>query len=275
MKPLPIAIISPHGGLRVPPELEGRTALNENQIFNEADAYADQIFDFADRVLYWETFPYARALLDMNRPANSLLHHRLGDGVVKRVTSYGEPIYHPRLEPEAELEQFLIHRYWEAWHDRLAMIAADKRVKLVIDCHTMAAVGPDAYDDPTQLRPRVMVANLGDIYGNLYPLRKRLSASPEATRLLAQQLGELLADLSAFTETGPDSAVNTPFWGGWDLWAHGGYQQPWLMIELNRALYIGLQSVSTPIVPPDHDRIATLRELIWQGIETVTQVTCK
>jgi formiminoglutamase len=266
---LPIAIICPHGGLAIPPELDGRVCLTPEQIFNEADAYIDDIFDFRDRVLYMETFGYGRAILDMNRPADSQLHHRQGDGVVKRQSSYGDAVYHARMEPEANLEQYLIHHYWQPWHDRLTAIEHDERVKLVIDCHSMAAVGPDAYDDPAQLRPRVSVANLGDYQGNIYKPRQRISADAAFTCFFAKKLGELLADVPALTAVGVDTAVNNPFWGGWDIWAHGHERQPWLMIELNRGLYIGKQDANTAIVPPDPARIALLRERIWMGLTAV------
>lgn len=266
---LPIAIICPHGGLAIPKELNGRICLTPEQIFNEADAYVDEIFDFRDRVLYYETFAYGRAILDMNRPADSKLHHRQGDGVVKRITSYGEPIYHPRMEPEDNLEQYLVNHYWQPWHDKLSAIEHDERVKLVIDCHSMAAIGPDTYDDPTQLRPRISVANMGDYLGDLYPPRQRISAPADATRFLAQRLGDLLADMPTLTEVGADTAVNKPFWGGWDLWAHSHERQPWFMIELNRGLYIGRQNGKSAIVPPDPARIELLRERIWQGITAV------
>ena len=263
---LPIAIISPHGGLGIPDELNGRVALTPEQIFNEADAYVDDIFNFGDDVLYYETFPYARCILDMNRPANSALHHRQGDGVVKRITSYGDHVYHPRMEPEPNLEQFLINHYYESWHNRLTDIANDPRVKLVIDCHSMASIGPSNFDDPGTLRPRVAVCNMGDIYGNLYPPRERISASPDLTIAFAEAVGDRLSDLSPLADVGVYTAVNTPYWGGWDVWMHGGYQQPWLMIELNRGLYVGRQTAVTPIIPPNPARIADLRQRIWEAI---------
>ena len=167
---LPIALINSHSGLALPPELNDRIALTPQQIFNEADAYTDNIFDFRDRALYFETFPYSRAIIDENRPTDPNFHHRNGDGVVKRITSYDIPVSHPGMEPEPEWEQHLINHYWQRWHDRLEKIEQDPRVKLVIDCHSMAAVGPSGYDDPSQLRPRVEVANLGDCCGNLRPV---------------------------------------------------------------------------------------------------------
>ncbi len=68
MPTLPIAVIVPHAGLDIPPEMADRLALSEVDIFNEADIYTDFIFDYRDRVSHWLRFPYARVLIDVNRP---------------------------------------------------------------------------------------------------------------------------------------------------------------------------------------------------------------
>ena len=67
MPPLPIAVIVPHAGLNIPPEMINSLALSEINIFNEADIYTDFIFDYRDRVSHWLRFPYARVLIDINR----------------------------------------------------------------------------------------------------------------------------------------------------------------------------------------------------------------
>ncbi|MCO5204959.1 MAG: N-formylglutamate amidohydrolase [Anaerolineae bacterium] len=267
---LPLAILSPHGGLATPLELKERVALTPEQVFNEADAYIDDLFDFRDRVLYYETFPFGRTLIDVNRPADATLHHRKGDGVVKTVTGYGDAVYRHGMEPDAALEQALISRYWQPWHERLAQIARDDRVKLVLDCHSMAAVGPTTYDDPGALRPRVMVANLGDEQGNLHPERARLSASAEIAHFTAKTLGDSLADVPELAATGALYALNHPFWGGWDLWLHGTGAQPWLMIELNRGLYVGAQHATAPVVPLQPALRTHMREHLWQAITAIT-----
>ena len=266
MKSLPIAIISPHGSLAVPPELTERVALSQEQIFNEADAYIDDIFDFRDRVLHWVAFPYARSIIDVNRPADVTLLPRAGDGVVKQITSYGDPVFKQGMQPDAVLEAELLRQYYDPWHDQMAAIAADEQVKLVIDAHSMAAVGPDLFGDPEQRRPPVMVGNLGDKNGRIRPDRGHLTAPTPLASHFARLLGEQLADIRPLVETGAATAVNVPFSGGWNLWAHGGKQQPWLMIELSRAMYIGKQTGSTPIVPPDQTRNAAIRERIWNAI---------
>ena len=235
---LPVAIVIPHSGLAIPPELTGRIALSPAQIFNEADAYANGVYGFPERVLHWVSFPYARAVLDINRSLDPALN-RPGDGFLKRQTSYGKPVFRPGQEPTAEEEQALIATYWATWHAQLAGIAADERVKLVIDGHTMAAVGPTLYGDAAALRHRGSVSNLGNRQATPHPQRKRLSAPPAVARALAAELADRLASLPTLTMTRPGVSINVPFYGGWNLQRHSHDRQPWCMIEINRALYIG------------------------------------
>lgn len=263
----PIAIVNPHSGLAVPPELEGQLALTEAQIFNEADIYAEKIYDFAGDVLYTEVFPYARAIIDVNRPNDPSLV-RPGDGIVKRQTSYGAPVFLAGAEPDPALEQHLIDKYWRPWHEKLAQIAADPAVAFVLDAHTMAAVGPDKYNDPSQRRPRVAVCNLGDKEGQVLPPRQ-LTAPPELVQALAERLKRPFSQLSPLAETGPAVAINDPFWGGWDLYAHGGKQQPWVMMEISRAMYVGDQTGETAVSPPNEAQIAGLRTAVWQAIDGI------
>ncbi|MBX7236955.1 MAG: N-formylglutamate amidohydrolase [Caldilineales bacterium] len=262
---LPIAILLPHAGLEIPPEVAGRLAIGEREVFHEADIYTEAIYDFRDRVRQWLAFPYARAIVDVNR-SNGHHHTRPGDGIVKRKTSYGAKVYQPGAEPGAALEDRMIDRYWRPWHQQLAALAVDQEIKLVIDCHSMAAFGPGHYDDPDAIRPRACVANLGDGEGRAVGHR-HLTAPPALARALAGHLGDRLADLPALAPAGPAAALNRPFAGGWDIWAHGGKRQPWLMIEISRGLYVGPQDAAAPTSPPRRREIELLRDRIWQAIE--------
>lgn len=265
----PVVVLNPHGGMQIPPEVAGRIALTESQIFNESDAAADDLYDFGDRVLAYETFPIARSIIDVNRPIDRPYRSRTGDGAIKLQTSYGAPVYHPGQEPDADLRQHLIETYWRPWHNKLAQIAADPRVKLVIDGHTMAALGPTHYNDPNALRPRCLVGNFGDLSGMTLRGQRPVTASTQLTLLLAEQLGSRLATLQALADVGNPSEINYPFRGGYQLQEHGGKYQPWLMIEINRALYIGDQTGDSPSVIPDATMVAAIREVMWEAIEAV------
>ena len=267
---LPIAIILPHASLDAPPEFEGRLALSEADIFNEADVYTDLIFDFRDQVTHWLRFPYARALIDVNRPDDPAMLKRVGDGVIKDVTSYGRAVFKPGQRPDLGEEQEIIERYWQPWHEQLAAIAADPEIKLVIDAHSMAARGPRKYDPLEKIRPRACVSNLGDASGEPEEL-PRTTMPADTLSVLGREVGRRFAQLDALCEAADPGPVvlNTPYRGGWDLKAHGlESAQPWAMIEVSRAMYIGRQDEHSPVRPPRMEQIEALREALWEAIET-------
>jgi len=266
-KKLPVAVVVSHSGLAVPPEVESRLALSERHIFNEADLFTEEIYAFREKVLHWHSFPIARAIIDFNRPADKS-RVRPGDGIVKQQTSYGTAVYKQGQAPDAALEAQLIQQYWQPWHDKMAAIAADPDVKLVIDAHSMAAVGPSAYGDPAKLRPQLLVANLGDAQGERHEERQLpLSAPPALTRRFGQLLAESFAGVPELTETAAGVWLNRPFYGGWNIMAHGQGAQAWMMVEVNRGLYVGLQDGETAVSPPNEERITDIRQRLWQAIE--------
>lgn len=267
--PLPIAIVLPHASLAIPPELVGRIALTEAQIFNEADVYTDLIYDFRDRVAAWHAFPYARSIIDVNRPKERIAMIPEGDGIIKRMTSYGAPVFIEGEEPEDALEARLIETYWQPWHDTMAALAADHRIKLVLDCHSMAAVGPTRYDGDGAIRPRISASNMGDENGE--QVQAQLTSSPELVRFAAQAFGNALEEIPDLAQTSTPFAVNQPFPGGPIIWIHGGKAQPWLMIELSRATYIGQQTGDSPVSAPDMVRINAIREALWGAIVAIVE----
>ncbi len=269
---LPIAIILPHAGLDVPPEFEGRLAIGEAQIFNEADIYTDLIFDFRDRVTHWVRFPYARALIDVNRPDDPGMLKRVGDGVIKDVTSYGQVIFKPGQHPDLVEERELVHHYWHPWHEQLDAIARDPDIRLVIDAHSMAARGPGKYDPQQKIRPRGCVSNLGDARGYLRNGYPRTTMQAEHLQYLGYEMERRLQRIPALCESDQPGPVvlNDPYWGGWDLTAHGMESaQPWAMIEVSRAMYVGRQDENTPVQPPNMEQIEALREAIWEAIQAL------
>jgi N-formylglutamate amidohydrolase len=149
----------------------------------------------------------------------------------------------------------------------LTAIVDDPEVKLIVDCHSMAAVGPDAYDDPSALRPRVSASNLGDEQGEPRESWGLITAPPAMTRFFGKRMGELLADIPDLTASGAPYALNAPYLGGWAMRLYGGSYKPWLMVELSRSLYIGKQESDTSIVAPDSQLLKDIGERVWQAIE--------
>jgi len=161
-KKLPLLISVPHAGVEVPPELEGRVKLNERDIKMDGDEGASEVYDLENEVEALVTTEIARCFVDLDRREDE----RGEDGVVKTVTCYGTPIYTEPL-PESLIET-LLDRYYRPIHDELSRIAASGRIKLGVDCHTMAEWGPPIGPDPRLERPPICLGNDGTCPDHLF-----------------------------------------------------------------------------------------------------------
>lgn len=290
--PLPILQSIPHGGLQTPPEVVDRLAIDEVTIYNECDLWADQIFDFdhpdlADLRPAGQTaatlgsvrMPVARVLIDANRAPDSLDNP---DGAVKTTTSYGDPIYRTPLSRAEQID--LRQRHWQPFHDRLDALVRRHagEMRLFLDCHNMAQVGPDAYGDAGKVRPLICIANFGDERGEAVAKRAPVSAPPPFIRRAAEIAHDLFSDLPLLEPNPhptPVVALNRPFVGGYILCHYTGdrYQpatrEPFLglMVEINRGLIVGNQRTDTPIQPPNQERIAAVRRRLYQWLRALLE----
>lgn len=203
---LPLIVSIPHGGLEVPTAVAQIQQLNAQQIRLDGDEGAAEIYALEERAAHVLRTPIARAFVDLNRPRDD----RGRDGVVKTHSIFEEEIYRRPLE-EREV-QVLLERHWEPYHAQLRQLASDPSIRLGIDGHTMAAVGPPIARDAGQVRPRVC---LGD-GGGSFPDAWRASL----TRHFVEHFGG-------------DVVWNEPFRGGY-ITRELGRLKPWLQIELAR-----------------------------------------
>jgi N-formylglutamate amidohydrolase len=286
--PLPIILSRPHGGLVVPPEVQGRLAIDATTVYNECDLWVEQLFDFAHAdlhptgaldhatgVLAAVDMPIARVLVDVNRPPDDL-HDP--DGPIKRTTSYGEAIYRAPLTLAEQQE--LRARYWQPFHTALdrAVMQHTGACKLILDCHNMAQIGPLAYGDPGALRPLLCLANLGDAQGEPVSSADPVSCPPELLQV-AGRLADTHFAGCALLKPGvrqpPTVQLNVPFRGGYivrrmrDLTRS---QIPVIMLEVNRGLFVGPQNSRTPIAPANHHAIRDLRRRLFTWAEALVDL---
>jgi formiminoglutamase len=208
---LPILLSVPHAGLQVPPEIQELNLLSPAQIAEDGDGGADQLYALEREVLAFVDTEVGRAFVDMNRATDD----RSRDGVVKTHTCWGVKVYKEPLPEETAVA--LIERYHSPYHQRLSALASFG-VKVGLDCHTMAAVGPPVGPDPGVERPLICLSD-GD------------GTCPR------QWLGELALCLGrAF---GREVAINHPFTGGYIIRRHAS-ELPWIQIEFSRAPFMSL-----------------------------------
>lgn len=206
---LPVLVSVPHAGLLVPTEATPYCILTAADVAHDADEGAAEIYDLASDVERYITNDVARAIVDLNRAETD----RRADGVVKTHTCWNVPVYDPF--PPGEVVERLLDRYHRPYHRQLTAWAGD-RVRVGLDCHTMAAAGPPVGPDPGVERPWVCLSN-GD------------GTCPAAWL-------ETLADCFRAV-FGDHVSMNDPFTGGY-ITRHHGSEMPWIQIELSRGPFL-------------------------------------
>ena len=208
---LPFLLSVPHAGLAVPPEAAPYCALTPREIAEDGDEGAADIYlGLEPHVAAFHTTDIARAIVDMNRAEDD----RRRDGVVKTHTCWNVPVYRRPLPGSAAGR--LIERYHRPYHRRLTELAAERPVRLAIDCHTMAAQGPPVGPDAGRERPWICLG-----YGG--------GTCPEAWI-------EALKDV--FEERiGARVTIDEPFSGGYITRRHSA-EMPWLQLEISRAPFL-------------------------------------
>ena len=206
---LPLLISVPHGGERIPDEVKDICNLIPQQIIDDGDEGAREIYDLETHVVGFAGTDIARAIVDVNRAEDDFRK----DGVVKTHTCWDVPVY--RSVPSRETVKRLIKNYYRPYHDQLRDLAS-QGVRLGIDCHTMAAEGPPVGPDAGSARPYLCLSS-GD--GTL----------PE----------EWLRDLadcfsSAF---GFHPSINDPFKGGFIIRSRPA-GIPWVQLEVSRGPFM-------------------------------------
>lgn len=222
MKRLPFIISVPHAGLEVPEEVAHISALSPEQIAEDGDEGAAQIYLLlAGRAEGFVSTSIARAFVDVNRAED----HLDTDGVVKTHTCWGVPIYHEGRSLEGELIASLLERHYRPYHNELVKRA--REAVLGIDCHTMAATGPPVAPDQGARRSRVCVGNAGGLTCD------------------AHWVAMLVACLEQTLDV--EVAVNKPFSGGYITRTQPG-GIPWIQLELSREAWCDLDRKRTGVV---------------------------
>ena len=255
---LPILIVIPHGGCRVPEELSGYQAVNDFDLFIQSDSCANEIYSFGNRVTGTINTDISRLFMDLDRPYTALPPAQ--DGVVKKSTLFGKPVFRGDIFPDEIAISNMLHRYYFPFHQAIKKIIDTGGIRLILECHTMMAVGPARSPDAWKPRPTVLLEHRAG---------GGTSSEGAGERDLAESLMGCLEKPFSGEEgtTAGKFIVRIDPSPGYILNNYGAAGPPMIRLSLSRSLFINDRFFSYEYLRVDDLRIRDLRDMMWEGIE--------
>ncbi len=254
-KKLPLLISIPHGGTLVPSEIVHSAALSRRDILLDGDAETGKIFNFRGRAADIIEMPYARAIIDVNRPPFDLppLNE---DGAVKTVRVNGQAVYIGGKYPDTAVIKKLIKKYHFNFHRKISRRLSSSVHKAAFDCHSMLPSDPKT----GKARPLICISNNGNSRG--FSTHSRAATCP------ARWMKELRSLFSLIFSGEGEISINNPFYGGYITRHHCASRGvPWIQIEINRSLYLNTPYFDPQTLKISESRLTELRERIYWVLE--------
>jgi len=229
MNILPLLISIPHGGTLIPEDIKDNVCLSDLDLLDDSDAFTIEIYDIGHKAQNVIKSDIRRAIVDLNRSLDQRPPDH-PDGIIKSHTCYGKEVYQKEKPLNLYQIDLLIRSYYLPFHETLknALIDMVDTIKLALDCHSMAAIGPEISNDYGKNRPLMC---LGNLWGQ--------TSSHETMQHLADCFSR------SFNINRKDISMNVPFAGGYITKTYGKQTIPWIQVEMSRELYL---------VPPYFDR---------------------
>ncbi len=260
---LPILVIIPHGGSEVPEELAGNEALSRFDLFFESDACANELFSFGERAAAVIDSHVSRLFVDLDREP-LMVPPRTGDGVIKKESLMGKPIFIENTFPDEIALSNILRRYYYPFHNAIGKILKTGEIRLILECHTMMAVGPRNAADPGKPRPLLTATTVIREDGRL-----KKTCSDTLTRGFSESMKKSFAGEDA--SAAGRMAVNRPAFSGCILETYGKSGPPMIRFSVSRSLFLNDRYFYYDSLRVDELRIRELRGKIWSGIERFYQ----
>lgn len=225
---LPLVISVPHCSGRIPGEIRAGIALTDHQIEESTDMGTREIFGSlnAEVVLCSR---WSRLVVDLNRDPQ----RRDPMGVVPLVDYFGRPVYETGALPEEDEIRERLTEFYRPYHHRLRSALGQRRIRGLIDCHSLSGKAPPGAPDAGRKREDIVLSNNGDRNGRMTRALGPTTCSPELLGLLKD----------SFLKAGFSVTLNRPYTGGFivthygdDLRALGKFA---LQLEINQELFAG------------------------------------
>ncbi len=148
---LPLLISFPHSGTYTPPELYARLT-RRAQDLPDTDWFVPELYSFSREIgASVIRATHTRYLVDLNRPPDgtSLYPGQWGTGLCPTASFDGEALYRVGFELDPEEIHGRVIRYWQPYHDKLAM-AIKELVRthgscILWDAHSIRSTVPDLF----------------------------------------------------------------------------------------------------------------------------------
>lgn len=239
---LPFLLTVPHGGNVIPAMLKPYCSLSTRDLFDDSDAFTNEIYNLDKTVKKILIFPYYRACIDVSRSPDQIPPHFV-DGVIKQKTCYDKTVYKNRLSKKQI--SMLLKAYYYPFHNDIHNHLKDNTLRFAFDCHTMAEYGPPIAPDRGLKRPMI---NLGNNYNKSSELRH--------IKLLSKCF------MDCFSLKREEVTINVPFAGGYITRNYGKLHVPWIQIELNRSYYLQAAYFSSKTLEVNPERIMEIQKML-------------
>jgi len=211
----PILISIPHASLEIPEQLKDYILISDFDIRTHSDLYSEEIYKVDNAHILEATS--ARVLCDPNRfLKEETMENLYDDGVVSTLTPCGEFVF--KNLPDKKAVEEMIENHYLSYHTKIEHIIAKKKIKFLIDAHSMWSLGPSHLQDSGISRPDI---NLGN--------RNHTTCTNEQTEFFTE----------FFMKQGYSVAINNPYHGRSIMKLHCSQKRtPGIQIEINRKLYL-------------------------------------
>jgi N-formylglutamate amidohydrolase len=254
MPRFPVLILIPHGGSRIPEEFSEISHPDDIDIVFSSDAGANEIFSVSDCPIM--TTNILPLYTDLDRPSIDLPPGS-SDGVIKTRTALGENLFDDNALPDYVAITGILKRYYFPYYQTVKKILATGEIRLVIECHTVAAAGSPSDDDADVPRPLFSIQTKRDDGSSLTDVCDSRTAESLLSHVRKALSGEKHALREPFTVSGRGISGN--------LCREFSGKIPYMRVNLSRALFLNDEYFNQDFAKVDGLRLSQLKKCIDEG----------
>jgi hypothetical protein len=222
-----------------------------------ADSCANELFAF-DNARGKLDFPMSKLFVDLNRTIMQL-PPRYTDGLIKTETAQGRAILEEGVVPDEIAISNMVRRYYDPYHEAAAKIIATDEIRLIVECHTIPAVGLKNSAEADSAMPLVRMWYVADVRGKVYESAPKLLCNFILSNLEDAFRGEQTAAREPFVITEKENRG--------ELVSRYSGRIPYIRLDICKSLFLNESYFNPYYLKVDQIRIKKLREKIWNAIE--------